>query len=238
MSKKINCSICHIQIEENYCTRCGQKAAMRNTTTLSLLTDFLSNTLSLEKSGLATVIQVLSNPKFLIDSYYEGFRNYYTGPAKLLIYALAATALYLGFVDYRILGLSLDLEEGDSDYAFWGLLLPFLVLSSYLSFFRIERAFAKHLISVVYVSSAVYIVLLMLNAFLILILGDPLGAVAFVVYLVSFFIWNSRALLPEERSYARLLLYTLVQFFMYILCVLFCFLLMSYFGILELTFDS
>lgn len=92
------CSICKIPIKENYCSKCGQKFSGKPISFLSLITDFISNFFSMEKSGFATILKILKNPKSIVDNYYLGFKNYYPSPGQLLLYGIAVVALHKNFV--------------------------------------------------------------------------------------------------------------------------------------------
>jgi hypothetical protein len=70
MTKEKICSICKIPIQENYCYRCGQQVTDKKTTISSLISDFLLNIFSFEKSALATMIKILINPQPIVVNYY------------------------------------------------------------------------------------------------------------------------------------------------------------------------
>ena len=210
-----NCSICKIPIEENYCGRCGQKISGIPTSTISLIRDFIANFFSLERSGLATILKTISNPKSIVSNYYDGNKNYYASPGKILLYGIAVVALHIHFVDKKVMGITLEMPNINAQYLFWIILYPFLLLISYITFIRTEKAFSKHLISITYVASALFIVLTILNDSITLIWGDKLGIWAFVLFVSLIFVWNSRVF-TSKNKYLYLIVNTTIQITIFI----------------------
>ena len=204
------CSICKIPIEGNYCSCCGQTFSGKPTSTVSLLIDFLSNFFSVEKSGFATIIKVLKNPKPIVENYYAGYKNYYASPGKIILYGIAVVALHLNFVNDKVMGLSINAENLNAQYFFWLSLFPFLLLTSYMAFIRIERHLSKHLISLVYVASSLFIALTILNDLIIVTLGDIFGLWTFIIFVSLVFFWNSRVF-TNTKKYFYILLNTVIQ---------------------------
>lgn len=193
-----------------YCNRCGQKLSESPTTVFSLINDFLSNIFSIERSAFATILKILKDPQPIVENYYSGFRNYYASPGKILFYGIAVVALHLSFVNDTVMGLSLTVENFNALYLFWIVLCPVLLLCSYITFIRIEKGIAKHLISLIYIASSLFIVITIVNDLIILTLGDRLGLWAFIVFVFVVFLWNSRVFTPKKNS-IFILLNTLIQ---------------------------
>lgn len=211
MNKEKFCTICEVPIEINYCSRCGQTVSDKSTTTLSLISDFFSNFFSLEKSGFATIFKILSNPKPIVDNYFSGYKNYYSSPGKILLYGIACVALHVNFVSNKVMGLSLDVQNVNAQYLFWLILFPVLLFISYATFFRKEKSFSKHLISITYVATSIFIVITLFNDIIILTWGDRLGIWAFILFIAMVFFWNSRVFSNKPNSYLNLLLNTAIQ---------------------------
>lgn len=193
-----------------YCSRCGQRLSESPTTTLSLISDFLSNFFSLEKSAFATIFKILQDPYPIVQNYYSGYRNYYASPGKILLYGIAVVALHLSFVNDTVMGLSLSVENFNASYLFWIVLCPVLLFCSYITFIRIEKGLAKHLISLIYIASSLFIAITILNDLIIVTLGDRLGIWAFIVFVFLVFLWNSRVFTTKKNS-IYILLNTLIQ---------------------------
>lgn len=215
MSREKICSICEIPIKENFCSRCGQRLSEKSTTIISLLTDFLANFFSLEKSGFATIFKILKNPKSIVNNYYFGFKNYYASPGKLLFYGIAVVALHLTFVNDKLMGLSLDVENISAQYLFWLVMFPILLFSSYMTFIRVEKHLSKHLISIIYVASSLFIALTLLNDIIILLFGDKLGLWTFIAFVALSFLWNS-TVFTKKKNYIYIILNTIIQIIIFI----------------------
>jgi len=201
ITQKRICSICEIPIAENFCSRCGQKFTPKPTSTLSLIVDFFSNFFSLEKSGFATILKILKNPKPIVENYYSGYKNYYASPGKILLYGIGVVALHVNFVDEKILGLSLNLDNLNKQYSFWLALLPFLLFASYLSFIRIEKSFSKHLISLIYIATPWFMVITILNDLIFLVWDKEFNVWPLILYIILVFFWNSRVFTSKNKKW-------------------------------------
>lgn len=195
---------------ENYCQRCGQTFSGRNTSILALITDFISSFFAIEKSGFVTILKVLKDPKPIVYNYYTGFKNYYASPGKVLLYGIAVVALHIAFIDEKIMGLSINVINLKTQYYIWLQLFPVFLFVSYLTFFRIEKGLSKHLISLIYVATSLFIACSILNDLLIIIWGDHLGIWAFLLFVSLVFFWNSRVLTLKKKN-IFIILNTLIQ---------------------------
>ena len=213
------CSVCNTPVEKNYCGQCGQRAIGKNATIASLVTDSLSNLFYLEKSVFGTILKIIQNPKAIVLNYYAGFRNYYSSPGKLLLYAVATIALHITFINSNVLGMVINIKNVSTQYFFWIMHLPIVLLISYLAFVRQIESIAKHIISVIYISSAWFILFTIIDDLIILSIGDILGNLAFIVFVLVTFIWNSRVF-SKERKPIRVILNTFLQLGIYIIIVL------------------
>ncbi len=210
MDKNNICTVCEIQIEENYCYRCGQSKSNRPTSTRFLFSDFLSNFFSLEKSGFATMLKVLLNPKLIVNNYFFGFKNYYSSPGRILLYGIAFVALHVNFVDKSVFGLSFNVENVGAQYAFWIILFPFLLISSYLTFIRKEKKFSKHIISIIYIATVMCILATVCNDLMVLLFDYNLDFVMLAIFVLVTFLWNSRVF-TDDKQYLKLTLSTILQ---------------------------
>ncbi len=210
-----NCSICQIPIEENYCTKCGQKYSEKRVSVRNLFIDLIINFISLERSGIATIVKIISNPKPIVDNYMEGFKKYYASPGPILLYGVATVAIHVNFVDRQIMGLSFEIDNFNAQYLFWVTLFPFLLLISYMTFFRLDRRFSKHLVSISYVATSLFILLMVLNDIIILIFGDLLDLWAFYLFVVLTLFWNSRVFSRSNKA-LFLIINTLIQILLFI----------------------
>lgn len=210
MTLEKTCSVCEIPIKENYCGRCGQTFSGKKTSIVSLIIDFISNLFSMEKSGFATILKILKNPKPIVDNYYFGYKNYYASPGKILLYGIAVVALHLSFIDDKVMGVSLDSQNLNAQYLFWLVLFPILLFISYMTFIRIEKNLSKHLISLIYIASSIFFVLIILNDLIIIISDYNLGIWAFIIFVSLVLFWNSRVF-TTKKNYIFIILNTIIQ---------------------------
>jgi len=105
----------------------------------------------------------------------------------------------------------MDNSVFDRQILFWIIFFPLLTLTSYLTFILKKQKFSKHLISIIYLGSASFIFMTVINAFIILIFGDILSVIAFVIFIGTIFISNARVFCPEKK-YFQIILYSLLQF--------------------------
>lgn len=218
MGEQKLCSICGIEIAEEYCTRCGQRASGKIATTANLITDFLSNFFSLERSAFATILKLLTNPAPIVNNYYLGFKNYYASPGKLLLYSIAVIALHIAFVNPNVLGMVIKVQGVNTQYFFWIMHIPVVLMVSRLAFLNKKEGFSKHLISIIYISGSALIAFILINDLIILTVGDLFGNFSYVFFLLFTFLWNSRVFTDEGRK-GRLILNTLLQLGVYIMVV-------------------
>src|SRR6056297_3534642 len=97
------CSVCAIEIEENYCPRCGQYYTTRRITNKGLFLDIIDGLFSLEKS-LTTNLKIgILSPDSLVQNYWKGYRRYYFSPGKFLTIALFLNSLasWIVYVLYK-----------------------------------------------------------------------------------------------------------------------------------------
>ncbi|TYB76162.1 hypothetical protein [Bizionia myxarmorum] len=199
MNPEKTCSICQTAVAGNYCSHCGQKYSEKKTHTLTLLVDLVTNFFSMERSGFATILKVLKNPKSIVNNYHNGFRKYHASPGQILVYGIAVVALHVAFVTDEILGIELKLDNLAVQYAFWIFLYPFFISISYISFFRVEKSFSKHLVSLIYIATSLFIAITVVNDIIISIWGDILGGYGFVLFVALIFFWNSRVFTTRKK---------------------------------------
>lgn len=96
-------------------------------------------------------------------NYIEGNRGYWQSPNKLLFYALVVWGLHVLWVDQEVLNLSFDVEGVNPSWFFLGLVLPFLVLSSWLLFGVKRVKLAHQLVAASYFWSVWFIVFTVLG---------------------------------------------------------------------------
>lgn len=205
METKI-CSICSSEVQQKYCGNCGQKIGESETTILSIISDFFSNLISVEKSVFACIYKLFVDPKSIVENYWNGNRKYYPSPGKMFFYSLAIAALHLAYVSSSIMGMDLMVRGNDgkyelgSQFMFWLVFLPLLVLSSYLTFIKEKHSLTKHLISILYLASAFFMVILIIQDAIEFVFPDLVEGISFLVFTLLIFIWNAKVFSPYKNN--------------------------------------
>lgn len=195
----IHCTACKQEVLSTYCGNCGQKAGRKPLSLWNIITDFFSNYFSFERSGLATIVLLLRNPRFVVHNYYMGNKGYFASPGKLLIFTILVFAFHTTFVNKRILGLHFEFGSVNTEYGYWLLFIPLFTLISQITFFRQGANLSRHFISSSYIATSFLAVLLILNDLTLLCFGDILSAYPFIFYILCVFFWNSWALSKKRK---------------------------------------
>ncbi|MFN3529902.1 MAG: hypothetical protein ACK417_08295 [Bacteroidia bacterium] len=157
------CTICQTPLQGSYCHGCGQKHGGKEAGVWLLLQESLATFFSLEKSGLATIWALLSKPRNVVMNYIQGNRGYWQSPNKLIFYALIIYGLHVIWKNNEVLNMSFDLEGINPSWFFLALVLPFLVVSSWLLYVVKKTKMAHHLISVSYFWALWFILITLLG---------------------------------------------------------------------------
>lgn len=222
-----NCTICNSELTGNYCSNCGQKIGKKETTLLSVIKELFLIILDVEKSVPAGIITMIRSPRRLIENYWAGHRKYYPSPGRFLIYALALAAIHLAYIDDQVLGAAISSEMIESQVLFWIVFFPTLSLTSYVSFLWEKQSFTKHVISILYVATTLFIVLLIINDILILTLWDPLNERMLFIFLLMVFVYNA-IVFESRRGVGFILLGVLLQIISFAVVLVSIFLLLIY----------
>ena len=212
------CTICDSERQGNFCYECGQCIKTRKASLPTVFGELISSVFSLERSMPVAIFKVVKDPSEIIKNYWAGFRRYYPGPGKFLLYSLTVALIHLLFVNDDLLGLSFDVENTTPQLAFWVIFFPLLVMCSYISFFRIDRNFTKHLISSLYISSSTFIILLILSDLINWLTPLEIEGIQFILFLLSTFILNS-ALFSRKKTFLFHLLNIIIQTLVFALLI-------------------
>lgn len=71
----ILCSNCESEIKENFCGHCGQFYNPRKLNIVSFVSDFVDSFFALHKSYGMNLKQLLLHPRFVVENYWNGYRN-------------------------------------------------------------------------------------------------------------------------------------------------------------------
>ena len=208
------CPICDLETTAKYCESCGTKQGRKATTFKSLAREMFIDVIAMGNSGCGTLLQLFLRPHRVIEFYHAGHRRYYQGPVRIMFYALSIAALHL-LVDSNILGMRTDIETVSPQILFFAILLPLLSLVSYIAFIRHRESFAKHLISVSYIVSCMFILMSLIRGLVWLLNAESemYGDYYFLIFILFIFIWNARVFtFPNRlgRVFANLILQVLI----------------------------
>lgn len=164
----------------------------------------------MSRSGFATIIKALVDPKELVNNYKLGFRNYYSSPGSILLYGIATITLHLLLVDKTVMNFKVGSADLNAQYGFLIAFYPFLMVISHLAFIRKKINFSVQLISIAYTATSLLIPIIIACDAIYLITGMLFEIEAFWSFVVLNFFWNSRVF-TEGNSIWRLLINTLLQ---------------------------
>lgn len=165
--QEINCSNCNTIINDAYCNHCGQKFVPKRVSIFTIFSDFIAQLLSLEKSGFATSVKLITHPKKVIENYFNGYRNFYQSPGKILFYFITVTGLHVLFINKTLFGATLNTgsELLSPQVLLTAIIIPILSLVAYITFIKQNnhKNFAEHLIAQTYFFSVFGILFIILD---------------------------------------------------------------------------
>jgi len=222
MENKTNCTICTTEINDIFCSKCGQKYSSKKLSVKTLFIDLISTTFSLERSIFSTLYKIITSPKLLINNYSKGYTGYYPSPGKVILYALTLAALHIAFIDDKILGISLTSNVFSPQITFWLIFIPLFSLTSFITFIKKKDFFAKHSISVLYLSSSFFIITLIINDILIIFFDNPLTFNILFLFLLFVFIWNAIVFTPSKK-YLQILINVIIEIIVFVMIIIILF---------------
>jgi len=189
----MKCSNCGTKIAGKYCPECGQKYTARRISILSLLHEFLDSFFALDGSFWRNFVVILSNPRLIVENYWNGFRNYYFSPFRFII----ISTLFLGLNFLITTNKFLEIKiSTNSPYVtlpvvMYVIFLPIFTLTTRAIYFRFKRNFLEHLVLNSY-TMAIWTIVFSIISILINEVGIDLAYNTFILlYLLSIIIWNS-----------------------------------------------
>jgi len=222
----MKCSVCSTEINENYCSKCGQYYKNEKISIRTIFSDLFGNIFSLEKSFLKNIKTGLFQPKSLISNYWNGFRGYYYSPSKFLTIASLFFLLQISLTK-DFFGIYVYSKFAQQ----FTLLLVFIILITFLSFityFKFKRNFYEHLIMNIYNVSLWSIIFIPISMIFSLLDTPTIIKTYFIFFfLLLIIIWNSKVF---EMNISKRILYIM---FNYLILLLIPFLIFKYAGIIS-----
>lgn len=221
------CETCNKELKpKEYCATCGAYNTGRKTTLYTLLNDGFSQFVSIERGVFQTILATFKSPHSVVFSYYEGYRNRFASPSRILLFTL----IILGLVYYfqsstSVIDVKVNEEEELIDpltqlKITLLLMIPLFSLTSKVVFFKQSKSWLIHLISMIYL----FVPRLLIFVFFIKIIelffeNNILNLVLLFILLLSFFTTNTRVFIPKA-NFPKALLFGLIQFVVFIFLTL------------------
>ena len=187
----MKCSVCSNEINENYCSNCGQYFKNERISTKSIFADIFGNIFSLDKSFFNNIKVGLLKPKTLTLNYWNGFRRYYFSPSKFLVIASILFTIQIAFSN-NFFGIIVNSKTAPQ---FSLLIVIILVLSffSFITYLNYKKTFYEHLILNIYNTSLWSMIFVPIAMVLNLLNTDKTIKTGFLLfYLLLIIIWNSK----------------------------------------------
>lgn len=188
----MKCSVCSSEINENYCSKCGQYYKDKRINFTAFLGDLFDGIFSLEKSFFRNIRVGLSQPKTLALNYWKGFRRFYYSPGKFLTIASLFLVLHYSIANH-FLGIVVTANIS-SQFAILFTNILLLTFSSFLLYIQFKKNFFEHLILNIYNVSLWIIIFFPISAILSLTVNNnSIEQCFYILYHILVIIWNSKA---------------------------------------------
>lgn len=113
--------------------------------------------------------QLLICPQFVVQNYWNGYRNFYFSPNRMLLFATLLIAIYIYIFENSFLGITFEIESVPwlgVQFFITALFLFFFMLSTMITYFRKKKNLFEHLALNAYVFSIITSIFLILSIFL------------------------------------------------------------------------
>jgi len=188
----MKCSVCSNEINEKYCSNCGQYYKNKRITSSSILGDLFDSVFSLEKSFFRNIKIGLSQPKTLVSNYWKGFRKFYYSPGKFFTIASLFLLLHY-FIANDFFGLVVSSTISSQFVILFSNIILLTILSSLL-YLKFKKNIYEHLILNIYNVSLWTIIFVPISIISsLLINNNSIEEFFFLPYHLLIMIWNSKA---------------------------------------------
>ena len=244
----MNCKTCDFQLDNTaqYCSGCGAKIVHDRLSLKGTWEEFVGPFFSWDNNFWRTFFGLFTNPKDVLEAYISGARKKYFQPfSYIILYATIAVFFYKSFpmeiiMDYsegftkgynsnpsgNVPKIDMDgfmkgyMESLMSYYNFFVLLLiPIYALTSYIIFNKRGHNFFEHLVFNSYLQSNLGFISLVLQVFLVNMLGMSFGtySILFLFLFIFFTLYAFKELYDQnlKQSIASGIKYLLLFFGLY-----------------------
>lgn len=236
------CTHCNKPLKSNeYCSICGAYNTGKKATFRTLVADGFNQLFSLERGVFQTIIMLFKQPRLVVRSYYEGYRNRFASPGKLLLFGLIIMGLIYYFRDVSG-GINVLVEDESSSIdpltslkLVLLLLIPYMSLTSKLIFFTKAKGFMLHVISIGYLFLPRLLILTVLISIVELFDLDAITPVLLLLAMFSTFFANTK-IFKEKPSLFNTLVFALIQFILFLALIVLTTLILSLITGYEISF--
>jgi len=188
----MKCSVCSIEIDEKYCSNCGQYYKGGRINSITFIGDLFDSIFSLEKSFFRNIKTGLSKPNALVLNYWDGFRKFYYSPGKLFTIASLFLVLHYSIAN-DFLGIVVN-SNISSQFVILLTNILLLSFSSFLLYIQFKKNFFEHLVLNIYNVSLWVIIFFPISVILSLTVNNnSIEQCFYIPYHILIIIWNSKA---------------------------------------------
>ncbi|RZT96273.1 hypothetical protein EV201_0909 [Ancylomarina subtilis] len=218
----MKCSVCSSEINDKYCSKCGQYYNGGRINFITFLGDLFGSIFSLEKSFFRNIRIGLSQPKTLVLNYWNGFRKFYYSPGKF--FTMASLFILLHYIFAKdFLGVSIT-SKASTQFILLSFNIFILTFLSFITFFKYKRNLYEHLVLNIYNVSLWTIVFVPISITLNLLnTSNFIEQFFFIPYHLLIIIWNSRAFDMSKLKRITYVILNLILFYGIILLLIYKF---------------
>uniref|UniRef100_UPI004049B00F DUF3667 domain-containing protein n=1 Tax=Gelidibacter sp. TaxID=2018083 RepID=UPI004049B00F len=235
----MNCKNCQtaLSAESDFCYKCGGKVIRNRLTIRNLLNYFLETFFNYDNKFIQTIVNLIINPKEVIDGYINGTRKKYIEPLAFFAISVTISGLYLFIIkkyfpdlfDFSdAFGSDSQKEFGkkitDITTEYYSLLnftiIPALALISRIVFFNKRYNYTEHLALFFYTMPLFSIFSTVFTLLIVLAIPTKLMSISLGLYAVFFlyhcFVFKQIFSLSFKQLVIKIILFIPVFFIFYI----------------------
>lgn len=208
-----------------YCPECGLHNIGKSTGFWDFMREGIEQVISVENGFILGIKNSLTSPRSLVLDYYYGYRNHSPSPGKMVLYTLLALGfIYLvfgetGFFDVTISGVKKD--EFNGIKIFMIILIPYIVFSSKLLYWKKFRGIVIHMMSIAFLFLPRFVILVAVCSFLGYMTNEPSLYLNIGLILTLFWFFYMNAVVMGVSGILKKVLFAVLHFVLFISLMLF-----------------
>lgn len=243
----MNCKTCDKQLVDidKFCSNCGAKIVHERISLKGTWEEFIGPFFSWDNNFWRTFFGLFTNPKDVLEAYINGARKKYFNPfSYLILFATIAVLFYKFFPmgdvesitnDYLLSATKnqpsnpIDMQrffDGMMDYYnfVFILMIPFMAVTSYFTFFKQKNNFPEHLIFNAYIQTNLGYISIFLQILFLNIIGLSFKTY-YIVYLIiaiifSVYVFKKLYQLNIKKAIISIFKFWAILIILYILCII------------------